>query len=166
MEAWKAQFDEEKARIEGEQAEAVAAFEAELAEKRRQAEAEEAEAKERCEALIREAEEQAQGILDNAQQEGARTVAEAEEAAERSRIESESLVASAQAKYKNERSKYDVMIRRLGELRGDIMRNIQKDVNQLQTLAFHLSGSSIESDTDHLTGTDELNELQKEAEEG
>ena len=166
MEAWKAQFDEEKARIEGEQAEAVAAFEAELAEKRRQAEAEEAEAKERCEALIREAEEQAQGILDNAQQEGARTVAEAEEAAERSRIESESLVASAQAKYKNERSKYDVMIRRLGELRGDIMRNIQKDVNQLQTLAFHLSGSSIESDTDHLTGTDELNELQKEVEEG
>ena len=166
MEAWKAQFDEEKARIEAEQAEQTAAFEAELAEKRSQAEAEENEAKERCEALLREAEEQAQGILDNARQEGARTIAEAEEAAERSRIETESLVASAQAKYKTERSKYDVMIRRLGELRGDIMRNIQKDVNQLQTLAFHLSGSSIESDTDHLTGTDELNELQKEAEEG
>ena len=166
MEAWKAQFDEEKQRIEGEQAEEIAAFEAELAEKRRQAEVEEAEAKEHCEALIREAEQQAQDIVANAQQEGERTVAEAEEAAERSRIETESLVASAQAKYKSERSKYDVMIRRLGELRGDIMRNIQKDVNQLQTLAFHLSGSSIESDTDHLTGTDELNEMQKELEEG
>lgn len=166
MESWKAQFDEEKARIEGEHEAEIAEFEADLAEKRRQAEAEEAEAKEHCEALIREAEQQAQDIIANAQAEGARTVAEAEEAAERSRIETESLVASAQAKYKNERSKYDVMIRRLGELRGDIMRNIQKDVNQLQTLAFHLSGSSIESDTDNLTGTDELNELQKELEEG
>ena len=166
MEAWKAQFDEEKARIEGEHEAEIAEFEADLAEKRRQAEAEEAEAKEHCEALIREAEQQAQDIIANAQAEGERTVAEAEEAAERSRIETESLVASAQAKYKTERSKYDVMIRRLGELRGDIMRNIQKDVNQLQTLAFHLSGSSIESDTDNLTGTDELNELQKELEEG
>ena len=166
MEAWKAQFDEEKARIEGEHEAEIAEFEADLAEKRRQAEAEEAEAKEHCEALIREAQQQAQDIIANAQAEGERTVAEAEEAAERSRIETESLVASAQAKYKTERSKYDVMIRRLGELRGDIMRNIQKDVNQLQTLAFHLSGSSIESDTDNLTGTDELNELQKELEEG
>lgn len=166
MEAWKAQFDEEKARIEGEHEAEIAEYEADLAEKRRQAEVEEAEAKEHCEALIREAEQQAQDIIANAQAEGARTVAEAEEAAERSRIETESLVASAQAKYKNERSKYDVMIRRLGELRGEIMRNIQKDVNQLQTLAFHLSGSSIESDTDNLTGTDELNELQKELEEG
>ncbi|MBR4132868.1 MAG: hypothetical protein IKT99_07800 [Oscillospiraceae bacterium] len=166
MEAWKAQFDEEKARIEGEHEAEIAEYEADLAEKRRQAEVEEAEAKEHCEALIREAEQQAQDIIANAQADGARTVAEAEEAAERSRIETESLVASAQAKYKTERSKYDVMIRRLGELRGDIMRNIQKDVNQLQTLAFHLSGSSIESDTDNLTGTDELNELQKELEEG
>ena len=166
MESWKAQFDEEKARIEGEHEAEIAEFEAGLAEKRRQAEVEEAEAREHCEALIREAEQQAQDIIANAQAEGERTVAEAEEAAERSRIETESLVASAQAKYKNERSKYDVMIRRLGELRGDIMRNIQKDVNQLQTLAFHLSGSSIESDTDNLTGTDELNELQKELEEG
>ena len=166
MEAWKAQFDEEKCRIEGEHEAELAEYAADLAEKRRLAEVEEAEAKAHCEALIREAEQQAQDIVANAQQEGARTVAEAEEAAERSRIETESLVASAQAKYKAERSKYDVMIRRLGELRGDIMRNIQKDVNQLQTLAFHLSGSSIESDTDHLTGTDELNELQKEIEEG
>lgn len=165
MEAWKAEFAQEKKRLEDERDEAAVKFEETLAERRAQAASEEEESRARGEAMIREAEEKAQEIIANAEAESSLTLNEAQAEAYRRRAEAEEMVASAQAKYKNERLKYDGMIRRLGELRTEILHSIQRDVNQLQSLAFYMSGSGIEAETENMTGVDQLSDLLKAGED-
>ncbi len=147
-----------------EQQAAAAKFSRELAQSKAQIAADEQATQERCDALLKEAEEKALVIVTDAENESEEIISRANAEAEQRKIETDQLVASAQAKYKSERARYDSMIRRLGEMRTEMLRGIQKDINEMQSLAFHLSGNGIEAETENMTGMDALNDLQKSAE--
>ncbi len=164
MDARRTAFDMKQKQLEEEQQEASEKFNRDLAQSREQLIAQERATHERCDALLKEAEGKAFVLITNAETEGKEIISRANAEAEQRKVEMDQLVASAQEKYKAERTRYDNMLRRLGEMRAEVLRGIQRDINEMQSVAFQLSSSEIDAETETIVGIDALNDLQKSAE--
>lgn len=97
-------------------------------------------------AIVADAQDASAALLAEAEAKGAHLVEEAKADAQRRCAEVDAQIKAAQDTYRAERAKHEALLRRLGEARGEVFRSIQKDINLLQSLAFRMSGSGVETE--------------------
>ncbi|MGX8698355.1 MAG: hypothetical protein ACSW8F_00290 [bacterium] len=138
------EMEEERARREAEVNALLSEGQADL-EARAQELAQDREALEaRRQGILDEANAKCDALLAEAEKRGDEIVATAERDAAAAKLEAQRIVNGVGETYRRERAKYEAMLLKLSELRTDILSDIRGDIDQLQKLAFDLTGRSLE----------------------